>query len=449
MEHEKKKRQKKKKNKQSKTNESAPSGVGEHPNLNSEKADVQNKGVLQIVTDSDRESISGAETSCPVEAEKSSLSKIEASLGQKIRDLQEQLDVHMQREADLEKDILQSQKERSLWHHKETELETRLLQLQTEKESWLHKEAGYEDRVNRLVEETASLCSTAVSLKETLIKMEEENVKLAQREKLAVETIAPLNKQYTVLQAQVIELEASRNDISLQNQQLKEYVSELELKIQDLKSSVATCSSPERTKHVTENEKMRSQLESAQALVQKLLSENENLVNKVNLLNAELDQKSATTRSSILVKPDDPMIKNSIAADINKNSASETDPMQSLAEKSDTISDLGLSSEARDGMVSDKHMEPLKDEVTVVKSNNVDHMNAEGSDLNTISRASIGEIVQISLDENDVAAPTTSSFPVPEKADPVALTDAPLIGAPFRLISFVARYVSGADLVQK
>ncbi|GKB37068.1 hypothetical protein Tco_0882010, partial [Tanacetum coccineum] len=235
--------------------------------------------------------------------------------------------------------------------------------------------------------------------------------------KLAVETIAHLNKQYTVLQAQVIELEASRNDISLQNQQLKEYVFELQSKIQDLKSSVATCSSTERT--------------------------------KVNLLNAELDQKSATTRSSILVKPDDPMIRNSIAADINENSASETDPMQSLAEKSDTISDLGPSSEARDGMVSDKHVEPLNDEVTVLKNNNVDHMNAEGSDLNTISRASIEEIVQISLDENDVAAPTTStSFPVPEKTDPVALTDAPLIGAPFRLISFVARYVSGADLVQ-
>ncbi|KAG0481683.1 hypothetical protein HPP92_012541 [Vanilla planifolia] len=31
--------------------------------------------------------------------------------------------------------------------------------------------------------------------------------------------------------------------------------------------------------------------------------------------------------------------------------------------------------------------------------------------------------------------------------DAVPLSDAPLIGAPFRLISFVARYVSGADLV--
>ncbi|XP_078446718.1 mitochondrial ATP synthase D chain-related protein [Wolffia australiana] len=32
---------------------------------------------------------------------------------------------------------------------------------------------------------------------------------------------------------------------------------------------------------------------------------------------------------------------------------------------------------------------------------------------------------------------------------PVPLTDAPLIGAPFRLISFVAKYVSGTDLVQE
>ncbi|GJV03437.1 hypothetical protein Tco_1337006 [Tanacetum coccineum] len=57
------------------------------------------------------------------------------------------------------------------------------------------------------------------------------------------------------------------------------------------------------------NESAPNELESTQALVQKLLSENKNLVEKVNLLNAELDQKSATSRSSILVKPYDPMIK--------------------------------------------------------------------------------------------------------------------------------------------
>ena len=36
-----------------------------------------------------------------------------------------------------------------------------------------------------------------------------------------------------------------------------------------------------------------------------------------------------------------------------------------------------------------------------------------------------------------------------EASGGVPLVDAPLIGAPFRLVSFVARYVSGADLAEK
>lgn len=40
----------------------------------------------------------------------------------------------------------------------------------------------------------------------------------------------------------------------------------------------------------------------------------------------------------------------------------------------------------------------------------------------------------------------TNDDPAPDKEVP--FTDAPLIGAPFRLISFIAKYVSGADLVE-
>lgn len=52
-----------------------------------------------------------------------------------------------------------------------------------------------------------------------------------------------------------------------------------------------------------------------------------------------------------------------------------------------------------------------------------------------------GEIVQIPLDENEDIAES-------DEKD-VLLSDAPLIGAPYRLISFMAKYVSGADLVAK
>lgn len=58
------------------------------------------------------------------------------------------------------------------------------------------------------------------------------------------------------------------------------------------------------------------------------------------------------------------------------------------------------------------------------------------------------EIVQIPLDEKEIGDPRLPPTHHDEKTD-VPLTDAPLIGAPFRFISFMARYVSGADLVNK
>lgn len=59
-----------------------------------------------------------------------------------------------------------------------------------------------------------------------------------------------------------------------------------------------------------------------------------------------------------------------------------------------------------------------------------------------------GEIVQISLDENEIRNLGIQAANNDENAV-VEFSDAPLIGAPFRLISFVAKYVSGADLIDK
>ncbi|KAD0767446.1 hypothetical protein E3N88_43734 [Mikania micrantha] len=384
MENEKKKRHKKKKNKQG---TSASADVGEltseinnnanvtnqnHQNLNSDSSDVSKRGLQQTVVDSDRESVSGAETQQFIFLIFFT-TFVQTSLEQKIKALQEQLDMHIQREADLERIISQSQKERSVWHHKETELEAIISELQTEKDSWVQKESS------------------------------------------AAETIASLNKDNAKLRAQVIELETSINNISHQNQQLLEHVSDQQSKIQDLEISVATCLSSVKTNHVAEHEDMNLQLESAQALVAKLISEKEKLVEKVNILETERDHKTATTQPSSPIKTYDPIVQNPKAADMDETSTTETVQTPSSAEELDTISNV---SGSKDGMPSDKL-------------------------VNQISRASMesGDIVQISLNENEA---TTG-----DKFDPVPLTDAPLIGAPFRLISFVARYVSGADLVQK
>lgn len=63
------------------------------------------------------------------------------------------------------------------------------------------------------------------------------------------------------------------------------------------------------------------------------------------------------------------------------------------------------------------------------------------------------EIVQIPLDDDREQVQPASAARDVNAADlaaaAVPLSDAPLIGAPFRLISFFAKYVSGADLVKE
>ncbi|CAL4922497.1 unnamed protein product [Urochloa decumbens] len=59
------------------------------------------------------------------------------------------------------------------------------------------------------------------------------------------------------------------------------------------------------------------------------------------------------------------------------------------------------------------------------------------------------EIVPIPLDDIQIHEDDPRQPGVDDEIDEVPFSDAPIIGAPFRLISFVARYVSGADLVNQ
>ena len=79
-----------------------------------------------------------------------------------------------------------------------------------------------------------------------------------------------------------------------------------------------------------------------------------------------------------------------------------------------------------------------------------DNVDVEQAPVNLSSFASEvpGEIVQISLDENEIRDLGIQAANNDENTV-VEFSDAPLIGAPFRLISFVAKYVSGADLIDK
>ncbi|XP_039786235.1 uncharacterized protein LOC120652464 isoform X6 [Panicum virgatum] len=59
------------------------------------------------------------------------------------------------------------------------------------------------------------------------------------------------------------------------------------------------------------------------------------------------------------------------------------------------------------------------------------------------------EIVPVPLDDIQIHEDDLRQPGAEDEIDEVPFSDAPITGAPFRLISFVARYVSGADLVNK
>ncbi|KAJ1297275.1 hypothetical protein BS78_01G364300 [Paspalum vaginatum] len=59
------------------------------------------------------------------------------------------------------------------------------------------------------------------------------------------------------------------------------------------------------------------------------------------------------------------------------------------------------------------------------------------------------EIIPVPLDDIQIHEDDPRQTGADNEIDEVPFSDAPIIGAPFRLISFVARYVSGADLVNQ
>lgn len=247
---------------------------------------------------------------------------------------------------------------------------------------------------------------------------------------------------------------------------------------------------------------MSSQVEAACALVEKLITENADLVEKVTLVNSqrfnfherkfycfslfstnilqeffkwycatfiesrrvvwvcllEADLKLVSTILSLYLLSFISLLclflqVNELYVELDRYTAIAR--LSSTASAPDPMSPVNIS-------VPD-HLTPIKDNtmsISIQESDSVEGAPVE-EDRNGISNTSsdhddeiikpsasdaANEIVQIPLDENEVrdlelqVAETDAEAGVP-------LSEAPLIGAPFRLVSFVARYVSGADLV--
>ncbi|XP_011001662.1 PREDICTED: uncharacterized protein PFB0145c-like isoform X3 [Populus euphratica] len=362
--------------------------------------------------------------------ETDSLIKTQATFEETIKKLQDENESHIQKEASLEETINQLRSvnnscikkeatfedtikqlktENDSHMQKEAGLEMKIMQLQREKDFWLLKEAGLEEKLNRLLDEKAAVGLKVASLEEKIGQLDNEKDSWAVSENTTKEIVGRMNIDIASLRIQVVELEYSRNSLVKENQQLKESVSDLKLQLQNVETqqSISSANTSELGKNDAEKEDLNSQIEAACALVDKVITENAELIEKVNELYIKLDQqKTAASLSS------------SAGSDVILRSselANGTGPMSELSESA-----LDLKSESLEA----------------------DHPAAV---LPQSSEPDAEEIVQIPLDDNEVPDVEMQA----EDKSGVPLTDAPLIGAPFRLMSFVAKYVSGADLVNK
>ncbi|CAO2839133.1 unnamed protein product [Amaranthus hypochondriacus] len=204
--------------------------------------------------------------------------------------------------------------------------------------------------------------------------------------------------------------------------QVLDNLSTSQSRVQDLEKSLMTVVSPADVQNdVFEKENLNAEIEEAYALIGKLMTENAELVEKVNQLSIKLGQQAE--------------VRNDTSVDILDNSYAN--PLYRFAEDMEDVS-LATKSVELFGTGSKEDEQMVTDEM------HSDYANVRHSSETTVS----GEIVQIPLVENESHDVEAHAYVIAGD-ESVPLVDAPLIGAPFRLISFVTKYVSGADLVNK
>ncbi|XP_034912292.1 uncharacterized protein [Populus alba] len=351
------------------------------------------------------------ETIKQLQGENDSHIQKEVTFEETIKQLQDENDSHIQKEASLEETMNQLRSVNNSFVKKEATFEDTIKQLKTENDSHMQKEAGLEMKIMQLQREKDFWLQKEAGLEEKLNHLLDEKAALGLKVNTTKEIVGRMNIDITSLRMQVVELEYSRNSLVKENQQLKESVSDLKLQLQNVETqqSISSANTSELGKNDAEKEDLNSQIEAACALVDKLITENAELVEKVNELYIKLDQQKTAATASL---------SSSAGSDVILRSSELANGTPPMSESSESALDL--------------------------KSESLD-ADPPAAALPQSSEPDAEEIVQIPLDDNEVPDVEMQA----EDKSGVPLTDAPLIGAPFRLISFVAKYVSGADLVNK
>ncbi|CAM8920155.1 unnamed protein product [Rhodiola kirilowii] len=390
----------------------------------------------------------------------------EASLEETVNQPKAEKDTLLRKAARLEMRVVELEHEKESLLLKQVSVEGTISQLVSEKTSAIAKQASLEERIGQLMEDKALLSSKHVyllhifiysfppllthfnttqaeleerikhlerdedlqaskeaKLEETIKSLEMDRESWILKQSLIEEMIANLRDNNARLQNQVEELEESKIRALQENQMLLVNMSGLQVHLQN---SEALYASAVNGKENSEIHVLNSQIEAASNLIEKLVTENADLVEKVNKLYAELNRRGNPSEiSSTLV----PLPDISVATDDGTVSDNAPESNESL-----DINKTGFEKVHSTQAVNNGQHDGKLDYSAV---------------LDVPITIDSGEIVQIPLSESESQDAEGQQTTDEDEDSPVELSDAPLTGAPIRFISFVARYVSGADLVNK
>ncbi|KAL8122531.1 hypothetical protein AgCh_019028 [Apium graveolens] len=427
MEKDIKKKNKRKKNKQAKNAEptsAAPTvasvSANQMPNGSDQKQHtnvIQDEHVALPSATLDRHGVAASDASTEqvkqVQMEKEAYVNKENDLELEFSKLRNEKEYWLKKEGILEEKIKQLQMEKEEYIKKEADFGLVISKLQTEKDSWLHREAGYEEKISQLVNEASTTSSKEVFLEEKIKQLETERESWAQKENSATETISGLNADNARLRSQ-------------------------------------------------EKEHIKSEMLAAQTMVENLLLENAKLAEK---LNAERDLPC--TMAELSSGGSDPVASTIKPANNAEHSSVITDPINLTAERVLSIPAAEYLAPKPDPVagtpaivvddVSSEYQPLLEEKTMPVENGEVsqeelcNHFNHNDSPLIPDTEITVStEIEQIPPEESEASGTNLSvEDSSSEETSLVPISDAPLIGAPFRFISFMARYVSGADLVSQ
>ncbi|XP_006650038.1 uncharacterized protein LOC102721997 isoform X2 [Oryza brachyantha] len=291
-----------------------------------------------------------------------------------------------------------------LYETKLDKLHEAIKQLEDEKSSWLQKVSIMESELEKLHNKVDYHAQNEVRLEEKLNNLQNGYDLLIKKEE--------------VLGNKVRCIEVINGALTHQETSLKERLSGLE---ETNKALLVQVKMLEGTSSNTVEER------------QKLIKGLDELVSRLDAF----ESKVAVTEASHAKK------RNELIAD------------RSLSSSGTVTSVNNLINESSSNAYASNHLEetPMhlpETSIDDVASQAIIDVNAYQRSAQNFDEPRTGEeIVPVALDDIQIHEDDPQPPIADDEAEEVPFSDAPIVGAPFRLISFVARYVSGADLVNQ